>query len=196
MRCNAWWSASSPSWSGCPDWPTAGRSPPPASTASSYYGVYAAVGWRSRPEVKFKIEARIGFFGSLTAQGPSAISGTQPASTFIENQAKKAGFLFENQGVSTQLKNCVFTGSPIEQAKQAAKQIGAELVIDDQKIIMIPNGGSVKGTVPVLSSTSGLIGYPVMTQNGIECKAIFNPDLNKKSDVKNASKSLFSLRFA
>lgn len=147
----------------------------------------ATVDFNSAPEVKFKIEARIGFFGSLTAQGPSAISGTQPASTFIENQAKKAGFLFENQGVSTQLKNCVFTGSPIEQAKQAAKQIGAELVIDDQKIVMIPNGGSVKGTVPVLSATSGLIGYPVMTQNGIECKAIFNPDFRFAGIVQISS---------
>lgn len=136
----------------------------------------ATVDMNSAPEIKFKIEARIGFFGSLTAQGPSAISGTQPASTFIENQAKKAGFLFENQGVNTQLKNCVFTGSPVEQMKQAARQIGAELVIDDTKVILIPNGSAVKGTVPVLSAQTGLLGYPTMTQNGIECKAIFNPD--------------------
>lgn len=136
----------------------------------------ATVDMNSAPEIKFKIEARIGFFGSLTAQGPSAISGTQPASTFIENQAKKAGFLFENQGVTTQLKNCVFTGSPVEQMKQAARQIGAELVIDDTKVILIPNGSAVKGTVPVLSAQTGLLGYPTMTQNGIECKAIFNPD--------------------
>ena len=137
----------------------------------------ASADFNSVPEVKFKIEARIGFYGSVTAQSPNAISGSMPVSTFIKNQAEKAGFTFENQGeISTQIKNCVFTGSPIEQAIQASKQVGAELVIDDNKMILIGNGGKVKGTVPVLSATSGMLGYPVMTQSGIEVKAIFNPD--------------------
>ena len=59
-------------------------------------------------------------------------------------QAKKAGMTFENQGVSSSVKNAVFTGSPIEQARQAAKQVGAELIIDDEKMLLIPNGGKVK----------------------------------------------------
>lgn len=136
----------------------------------------ATMDFNSAPDLKMKIEARIGFFGSLTAQGPSAISGEQPASNFIEQQIKKAGFTFQNQNVNTRIKNCVFTGSPIEQARQCAKQIGAELVIDDEKVILLQNGKAVKGSVPVVSANSGLIGYPTMTQNGIELKAIFNPD--------------------
>lgn len=136
----------------------------------------ASADFNGAPEVKFKIEARVGFFGSVTAQGQGVVNGTQPASDFIARQAKAAGLTFENQDVAASIKNSVFTGSPIEQARQAANQIGAELIIDDEKMILIKNGGSVKGNVPVLSATSGMIGYPVMTQNGIDCKAIFNPD--------------------
>ena len=137
----------------------------------------ASADFNAAPDVKFKIEARIGFFGSVTAQGQNVVSGTQPVANFIESQAKKAGMKFENQNVTFSLKNAVFTGSPIEQARQAAKQVGAELVIDDEKMILIPNGGAVKGgDVPVLSATTGLLGYPVMTQNGIDFKAIFNPN--------------------
>ena len=129
------------------------------------------------PNVKFKIEARIGFWGSVTAQGQNVVSGTQPAANFIEQQAKLAGFKFENQGVTASLKNAVFSGSPVDQARQAAGQIGAELIIEDDKMLLIPNGGAVKGKdVPVLSATTGLLGYPVMSQNGIELKAIFNPN--------------------
>lgn len=136
----------------------------------------ASADFNGAPEVKFKIEARIGYFGSVTAQGQGVINGAQPASSFIALQAKAAGLNFENQGVNASIQNSVFTGSPIEQARQAANQIGAELIIDDEKMILIGNGKSIKGNVPVLSSTSGLLGYPVMTQNGIECKAIFNPN--------------------
>lgn len=129
------------------------------------------------PDVKFKIEARIGFWGSVTAQGQNVVSGTQPVANFITQQAKLAGFKFENQGVNSSIKNAVFSGSPIEQARQAANQVGAELIIDDEKMILIPNGGALKGKdVPVLSASSGLLGYPVMSQNGIELKAIFNPN--------------------
>lgn len=136
----------------------------------------ATADFNSAPEVKFKVEARIGYWGSVTAQGQGVVNGKQPASDFIAAQAKAAGLLFENQDVNAQIQNSVFTGSPIEQARQAANQIGAELIIDDEKMILIKNGASVKGNVPVISATSGLLGYPVMSQNGIECKAIFNPD--------------------
>lgn len=136
----------------------------------------ASAEFNGAPDVAFKVEARLGFFGSVTAQGDNVISGSQPVSNFIALQAQKTGMTFKNEGVTAQVKNSVFTGSPIEQARQAARQVGAELIIDDEQMILIKNGASRKGNVPVLSSESGLLGYPVMTQNGIELKAIFNPN--------------------
>lgn len=135
----------------------------------------ATADFNSQPDVKMKIDARIGFWGSVTAQGQNVVSGNQSAAKFIENQAKLAGMTFENNGVTSSITNAVFNGSPIEQAKQAAEQVGAELVIDDEKMTLIPQGGSMKGTVPKLSASTGLIGYPSMSQNGIDFKAIFNP---------------------
>lgn len=136
----------------------------------------AAADFNSAPDVKFTIEARLGFFGSVTAQGQNVVSGTQKVADFIKRQAESAGFTFKNEGVTSSIKNAVFTGSPVNQARQAANQVGAELIIDDDLMILMADGKSRKGTVPVLSATSGMIGYPVMTQNGIDVKAIFNPD--------------------
>ena len=136
----------------------------------------ASADFNGAPDVPFHIDARLGFFGSVTAQGDNVVSGSQPVAKFIESQAKKAGMTFKNEGVTTSIQNSIFTGSPIEQARQAAQQIGAELIIDDEQMILVKNGASRKGNVPVLSADSGLLGYPTMTQNGIECKAIFNPD--------------------
>lgn len=127
------------------------------------------------PEHKLKIDAEVGFWGRVTAQGPNVINGTQAAASFIETQATKAGMTFSNEGVSDALKNCVFSGSPVEQARQAAKQIGADLLIDDDEMILLPRQGNRKGNAVLLNKDSGLLGYPAITSNGIECKSIFNP---------------------
>ena len=127
------------------------------------------------PEHKLKIDAEVGFWGRITAQGPNVINGTQAAASFIETQATKAGMTFSNEGVSDALKNCVFSGSPVEQARQAAKQIGADLLIDDDEMILLPRQGNRKGNAVLLNKDSGLLGYPAITSNGIECKSIFNP---------------------
>lgn len=133
--------------------------------------------FNTAPDVKFKIDARVGFYGSVTAQGGNVINGVQDASIFISNQVKKCGFTFENQNVKATLKNAVFFGSPIEQARQASAQIGAELILDDDKAILI-NSGAVRksGDIPLISADSGLLGYPTMSQNGIDFRTIFNPN--------------------
>lgn len=134
----------------------------------------AGADFNSAPDVKFKLEAAIGYFGRMTAQGPTAIHGAQPASAFIKGQVEQAGFRFTNQGVSTQISDCVFQGSPIQQAQACASQIGAELVLDDGEAVLMPSGGSREGNTVVLGKDSGLLGYPTITQNGVEMKAIFN----------------------
>ena len=85
----------------------------------------------------------------------------------------------------------MFTGSPIEQIRQCASQIGAEVVIDDEQVILLKS--ERKGNVPILSKDSGLLGYPVMSQNGIELKAIYNKDfrfaglINIESEIPRTS---------
>lgn len=150
--------------------------------ASGYSQIFAgsitraAADYNAAPDVKFTIEARLGFFGSVTAQGQNVVSGTQQVADFIKMQAAAAGFTFKNEGCTASVKNAVFSGSPINQARQAANQVGAELIIDDDQMILMADGKSRAGIIPVLSATSGMIGYPVMNQNGIDVRAIFNPD--------------------
>ncbi len=127
------------------------------------------------PEHKLKIDAEVGFWGRVTAQGPNVINGSQSVASFIETQAAASNMTFQNEGVSSSLKNCVFDGTPIEQARQAAKMVGADLIIDDDEMVLLPAGGNRKGNAVLLNKESGLLGYPAITSNGIECKAIFNP---------------------
>ena len=144
----------------------------------------AGADFNSAPDVVFKMEAQIGFYGAIKAQGPNVINGTQDAASFIEGQCTKAGFTFSNEDVTGQLRNCVFNGSPMHQAQAAAKQIGAELVLDDDTATLVQKDTAKKGNTVVLSKESGLIGYPTITQSGIECKCIFNPDIRFHGMIK------------
>lgn len=135
----------------------------------------AGADFNSAPDVKFKMEASVGYFGRMIAKGPTAINGTQKADAFIKGQMEQAGFTFQNQGVDTQISDCVFSGSPVQQAQQCASQIGADLIMDDGEAVLVPTGAGREGETVVLSKDSGLLGYPTITQNGVECKAIFDP---------------------
>lgn len=129
-----------------------------------------------QPGAAFKVEGQIGYNGSVKAQAPTSINGSQTLSNFIEQQANSAGMSFENQGVTASISNCIFNGSPVQQARQAAERAGCDLLIDDETLILLPkNGVRDSEQVPLLNKDSGLLGYPKITQSGIEVKSIFNP---------------------
>lgn len=135
----------------------------------------AAADFNGSPDVWMKFEAIAGYYGEVSAQGPSAIKGSQSAASFIESQAKKMGYAFKNEGVKTQLNNAVFNGSPMEQARSAARQVGAELLLDDGVLILTPSGGVKKGNAVLLNKNTGLLGYPTITNEGVEISALYNP---------------------
>ena len=72
--------------------------------------------FNSAPNVAFKAEAQVGFWGRISAAGPTSIHGVQSVASFVKGQVEQVGFAFENQGVTSSLKTCVFNGSPINQA--------------------------------------------------------------------------------
>ena len=135
----------------------------------------ASADFNQAPDIWLKIEAVAGYYGEVTAQGPSTIKGSQSVSSFIQQQAQKMGYTFRDDGVTSQVKNAVFNGSPMEQARAAARQVGAELILDDGVLILSPSGGVQQGNAVKLSKQTGMIGYPVLTNEGVEITALYNP---------------------
>lgn len=127
------------------------------------------------PDVVFNIEALSGYYPALMATGPSAVRDQISAADFIAQQAHAAGYEFENHGVTTTIRDCIFSGSPVQQARMCAAQIGATLLIDDNSFVLMPPGRTRGGSTVVLSPSSGLLGYPAFNADGIEVIAIFNP---------------------
>jgi hypothetical protein len=129
------------------------------------------------PDVAMQIEAAAGFYPQRLSASPLSVNGEAKAAELIEQQARAAGYAFTNEGVSASVKNAVFNGSPLEKAAAIAKQTGAEMLIDDGRIIIMPPGGVRSGAVPLLAAHSGMIGYPTFSSEGIACKCLYRPDL-------------------
>lgn len=124
----------------------------------------------------FKIEARCGHYPNLIPTPPVSVQGETTVDKLMAQFAKEAGYGYENRGITASVSNSVFYGSPIQKAQQLATQMNFDLLLIDRKMIIQPYEAQPKGTIPLISKESGLIGYPSFTNDGVQCTALFNPD--------------------
>lgn len=143
----------------------------------------ATADFNQAPNIWLKLECQTGFYALLEAKGPTTINGNQPAATFIEQQCKAMGYTFRNDGVTSQLKNSVFNGSPIEQAQAAANEVGADFWIEDNVAVLSPRGEK-KGKAFKLNKDTGLLGYPKLSNEGVQVEALFNAEFHIGSVVE------------
>lgn len=145
---------------------------------------HAWADFNNAPNVQLKIDALSGFYPQRIVATPLSINGTAFAAELISQQAAQIGYSFINQDITAQVRNAVFNGSPIEKSRQIAKQIGAQLIIDDKTMILKAADEARAGAIPLLSVESGLLGYPTFTQDGISVDCIFRPDVQFGGLVK------------
>lgn len=140
--------------------------------------------FNAAPDPVFEVEAMTGYYPSLMSQNPTTMAGSAPVADVVGKLAQTMGYSFQNEGVSGQLRNAVLNGSPLEQARNAAKQAGVELLIDDGALVLLPAGAARSGNAVVLNKSSGMIGYPTFNNNGISLKCLYNPALRFGALVK------------
>lgn len=125
---------------------------------------------------QFKIEAKTGYYPGQLPSPPVSVQGETTIEYLMSQFAKEAGYAFENRGITGGVKNCVFVGSPILKARTLARQTGIDLLLDDRRLIIQPYEAQDKGNAVLLSAATGLLGYPSFTNDGIECRALYNPE--------------------
>lgn len=135
--------------------------------------------FNSAPDVEFQIEAVSGSYPNLIPQSPISVKGQQKAEDAIKSLCDEIGYSFENHGVSGSISNCILSGSPVQKMQWIAETVGANLIVDDKSVVLVPKRGvrAAKGTIPVISVASGMIGYPTFDDKGIKVSSLFRPDL-------------------
>ena len=137
----------------------------------------------SAPEVWFKIEAISGGYAAQIGAKPMSVNGEALAADLIKQFATEIGYSFRNEGVTASVRNATFNVSPIEKARAVADEVGAELLIDDDTMVLMEYD-KPRGEVVPLSAGNGLIGYPSFTSDGISFSCFYDPNLKQGGVVE------------
>jgi len=154
--------------------------------------VNAWADYQSMPDVYLHIQAQSAFFNGLQAVKPLSIKGGVNVAIVMERIAKDMGLVFENNNVSVMLTDVYVANTLKEQALELARAANFSLYIDDKVLAITNKFESRKGFMPLLSSSSGLIGYPTFDGVGVNFQTLFNPavvfggSVQIQSDVQQA----------
>ena len=135
-------------------------------------------------KLSLKIEALAGYYPALIPSTPTSVQENTTVEKLMKQFADEAWYSFENKGITASIANSVFVGSPVEKAKTLARQADVDLLIDDNKFTIQPFEAPKDGQIPLISRSTGLIGYPSFSNEGINCKSVFNDKLKVGSYFK------------
>lgn len=130
--------------------------------------------FNNAPDPTFEIEALCGYYASIEPSHPTSINGSTPVADIISKIATAINYAFINQGVTASLRDTVLNGSPIEQAINAARHVGAQLLINDATMTLLNANDALSGNAVLLTKETGMIGYPTFNNEGISVKSLYN----------------------
>ena len=149
-------------------------------TISHAFADYAA-----SPDVAFHVLGVTALDAALRPVPTSSYRGGADVATIMANIAGLMRLKFENNGVAgIVLSNPYFHGTALQQMESCRDAAGIEAHVIDDTLAIWPEGGSRGGAVPLLSPSSGLVGYPVRTPIGVECEILYTPSVAFGAKVK------------
>lgn len=150
--------------------------------------------FQHQPDVYFLFQTISLLSAGIKPLPPVSYQGSADVATMMEGMAKSAGCRFENNGVDAKLSNPYFPGTAREQLRACADAAGIEWAHDRGTISIWPAKKARRGDIPVLTPTSGLIGYPAFSEFGLVVRALFDPALKigelveiRDSEIKPAN---------
>ena len=148
----------------------------PAALTKIFQGTIVAAwaDFMAAPDVAFNITGSAGLIQALLPAAVSTFPGSADAAVVLAGLAAQMGLEFEGNGVSVILSKPYYAGSALAQAKACAEAAKLDLVIDNGVMAVWPKGGARTGTIPIVSPTTGMVGYPTFTSTGIVITSLFN----------------------
>lgn len=146
--------------------------------------VNAWADYQSMPDVYLHIQAQSAFFNALKAIPPRSFKGRVDVASVMAQIARDLGYIFENNGVTTQLTDVYLPNTGMEQAKDLARAAGCDLYLDDKILAITPPNVPRKVIIPLISPASGLVGYPTFDGVGVNFQTLFNPAVTFGGSIK------------
>ena len=143
------------------------------------------------PETMMQIVAFGGANAAVIPTQPISYPGGADVATIMSGLATQMGLVFENNGVQVQLSSPYFAGTALQQAQKCAKAANINLYVDTNTspgtLAIWPKNTTRGGVVPLISRSSGLVGYPRFRDFGMDFSCLFNPNIRVGGVIKMQS---------
>lgn len=131
----------------------------------------------NQPDVCLRVEAAAGYLAQITPGKPSSYKGSVDAALVLQDLAGQMGVPFKNNGgFSAQLTNSYYSGSYLAQAQACVEEARCSWnKVEDGTLAIWQPGKYREADVPLISTDTGMVGYPAYTSTGIMIRTVFNP---------------------
>jgi hypothetical protein len=137
------------------------------------------------PDAALNIIGLAGAAAALKPVGASSYPGQADVGTIMQSMASMADLSFINHGVSVQLSNPYFPGTALAQIRECAQAAGINFTIDNGALEIWPKSGSRSlSSIPVISTQTGMVGYPTFSSNGLMLTTLFNPSIKVGAQIQ------------
>lgn len=141
--------------------------------------------FNSQPMNVFNVQAFALGAQAVKLVQPKSYSGSVDVAGVMNSIATDMDLRFENNGVTVKLNNVYLSGSPRDQALKLVHDSGIKWNGGEGGVLAIwPANGSRGGAIPLISSETGMIGYPSFIANGILLNTVFNPSIGYGGKIK------------
>jgi len=146
--------------------------------------ISAFADFNNAPNIYMQFEADTGGYYQQMASPIVTVKGEVKVDQLFERFANEMGYSYENKGVTSSVANVCLPGSPIDKIRKLAHDVGCDLIIDDNHVIILPVEEPRERDPVLLNKDTGLIGYPTFNDKGIICKCLYNPNLKYGGLIK------------
>ena len=130
------------------------------------------------PDATFNVSAFGQLMDKVTPAPPISYTGATDVVQVMSYLAALMSLNFVNDGVSgIILSNPYFAGSLLTQAQACARHGGFNFDTDNGTMTIWPKGAVKTASAPMVSSETGMVGYPAHTDQGIAVTSLFNPNI-------------------
>lgn len=158
--------------------------------AAVFYGTIISA-WKNldgQPETFLNISAQSGALAALQPVPPSSFPGTSDVAQIMSGLAVLMAMQFENNGVNVKISNQYLSGTALQQAEALARAANINMTQDvngnPPTLAIWPRNAVRKGTIPLISPASGLVGYPTYQDFRIRFRCFFNPNIRLGGQIK------------
>ncbi len=143
--------------------------------------------FQEAPETSLIIKGLAGRFEAGKPIQPISYPDSIPVATVMQSIAQTAGWVFENNGVTAVLSKPYYSGTAVDQAHAAAREANINMYLDSATtpitLSIFPQNETRKGTIPLVSAKTGMVGYPQYVDRKMRVRTLFNPSIRLMGQI-------------